>query len=126
MAYLAWRPGQPISEAAGVVLVTVAAFLSLASLVTLGASFGIRPALRTLVTSGPYRVVRHPVYAAYVLSDVGYNVQEWNVGCVLLMLAGWASLLYRIDAEERVLTRSAPLWPAYRASVPYRLLPGIW
>ena len=39
------------------------------------------------------------------LSDIGYNIQEWNVGSLLLMLAGWTSLLYRIHAEERVLSQ---------------------
>ncbi len=61
----------------------------------------------------------------YLLSDIGYNIQEWNVGSLLLTLAGWISLLYRIHAEERVLSRD-PRWPAYVASVPYRLLPGLW
>ena len=123
--YLGWRPGEEISPTAGLVLVTVAALLSLASLVSLGRSFGILPALRRLVTYGPYRFVRHPIYASYLLSDIGYNIQEWNVGSLLLTLAGWMSLLYRIHAEERVLSRD-PRWPAYVASVPYRLLPGLW
>jgi protein-S-isoprenylcysteine O-methyltransferase Ste14 len=125
IAYLGWKPGEPVSQTAGLVLVTVAALLSLASLVSLGRSFGIRPALRGLVTYGPYRVVRHPIYVAYVVSDVGYNLQEWNVGSLLLVLAGWTSLLYRIHAEERVLSRDHR-WPAYVASVPYRLFPGLW
>jgi len=40
-------------------------------------------------------------------------------------MAGWASLLYRIRAEERMLSRD-PGWPAYAARVRYRLLPGLW
>ena len=44
---------------------------------------------------------------------------------VLLVMAGWASLLYRIRAEERMLSRD-PGWPAYAARVRYRLLPGLW
>jgi protein-S-isoprenylcysteine O-methyltransferase Ste14 len=105
--------------------VTIAAVLSFASLVSLGRSFGVRPALRRLVTYGPYRFVRHPIYLSYVLSDIGYNIQEWNVGTVLMVLAGWVSLLYRIHAEESVLARD-PQWPAYAASVRYRLIPGLW
>jgi protein-S-isoprenylcysteine O-methyltransferase Ste14 len=124
-AYLGWFPGEEISATAGLVLVMAATLLSFASLVTLGRSFGVRPALRRLVTAGPYRFVRHPIYASYVLSDIGYNIQEWNVGTLLLMLAGWISLLYRIHAEERVLSKD-PRWPAYVATVPYRLLPGVW
>jgi len=125
MSLLEVMPGQPVSAAGGQVLVTIAAFLSLASLLTLGRSFGIRPALRTLATKGPYHFVRHPMYLAYVLSDIGYNVQEWNLGTIALTLAGWTCLLYRILAEERVLSRDAR-WRAFVEMVPYRLLPGIW
>ena len=125
IAYLGWRPGESVSETGGLVLVTIAASLSMASLLSLGRSFGVRPALRKLVTFGPYRFVRHPIYLSYVLSDIGYNIEEWNVGSLLLMLAGWISLLYRIHAEERVLARDHQ-WSAYVDSVKYRLIPGVW
>jgi protein-S-isoprenylcysteine O-methyltransferase Ste14 len=125
MAYDARVPGDPAWPDTGLVFVTIAAFLSLASLLALGRSFGVRPALRSLVTRGPYRLVRHPLYLSYFLSDIGYNLQEWNLGLVLIMLVGWASVLYRIRAEERVLSRDVR-WQGYTASVPYRLLPGLW
>ena len=122
---LARMPGEAAWPAGGTVLVTLAACLSLASLLSLGRSFGIRPALRRLQTTGTYQFVRHPMYLSYVIGDVGYNLYEWNVGTILLVLVGWASIFYRIRAEERVLSHDAG-WPAYIASVPYRLLPGIW
>ena len=125
VAYLRWVPGEAVSFEAGFVLVSAAAVLSLASLLTLGRWFGVRPALRGLATAGPYRLVRHPMYLAYVVADVGYNMQEWNLGTALMLLAGWASLLYRIRAEERVLAQH-PDWRAYAVAVRYRLLPGIW
>jgi protein-S-isoprenylcysteine O-methyltransferase Ste14 len=125
VAYLRWVPGDPAWPAGGLVLVTLAACLSLASLLTLGRWFGIRPALRGLATRGPYRIVRHPMYLAYILADIGYNLQEWNSGTALLMAVGWASLLYRIHAEERILAQHAG-WPDYVAVVRYRLLPGLW
>jgi len=125
MVLLAWMPGEPAWPDVGFVVVTIAAFLSLASLLGLGRSFGVRPALRSLVTRGPYRLVRHPMYLAYFLSDIGYNLQEWNLGSVLIMLVGWLSLLYRIRAEERLLFRDVR-WPGYIAAVPHRLLPGLW
>lgn len=123
--YLRWSPGYVGSPAAGLVLVTFAASLSLVSLLTMGRLFGIRPALRGLVTSGPYRLVRHPIYLSYVIADIGYNLQEWNPVTLLLVLVGWMSLLYRIYAEERLLSQHAE-WPAYVASVRCRLVPGIW
>jgi protein-S-isoprenylcysteine O-methyltransferase Ste14 len=123
--YLRWVPGEPAWPAGGLVLVTLAAFLSIASLLSLGRRFGVFPALRGLMTRGPYRLVRHPMYLAYMLADIGYNVQEWNTGTALLVMAGWASLIYRIHAEERILSQSTG-WSTFTASVRYRLIPGIW
>ena len=125
VAYLRWVPGDPAWPAGGLVLVMLAAFLSLASLLSLGRRFGVFPALRGLVTRGPYRLVRHPMYLAYVIADIGYNLQEWNFGTALLVMAGWISLLYRIHAEERILSQDAG-WSAYAALVRHRLLPGLW
>ena len=125
VALLRWGRGYTVWPTVGLVLVTVAAGLSLASLLTLGRGFGLRPALRRLATTGPYRLVRHPIYLAYLLADVGYNLTEWAPGCVLVMLVGWASLVYRIDAEERILSQDAA-WTDYRASVRYRLIPRLW
>ena len=125
VAYLRWVPGDPAWDMGGLVLVTLAACLSLASLLTLGRWFGVRPALRGLAMTGPYRLVRHPMYLAYLLADIGYNLQEWNVATLLLVAAGWMSLLYRIHAEERVLSRHAD-WPNYVARVRYRIVPGLW
>src|SRR6266581_6996031 len=116
--YVAWPEG-------GLVLVTLAAALSLVTLLTLGRLFGIRPAVRGLATSGPYRFVRHPMYLSYVLADIGYNLEEWNLVTLLLVLVGWTALIYRIHAEERVLSQHAE-WPAYVVLVRYRLFPGLW
>src|SRR5262245_52674489 len=114
--YLNWVPGDPAWPTGGLILVTLAAVLSLTSLLTLGKLFGIWPALRGLATGGPYRFIRHPMYLAYVVGDIVYNLQEWNFGTVLIVAAGWASLLYRIRAEERILSQDAG-WHAYVASV---------
>src|SRR6266446_6451378 len=123
--YLRWSPGHVASPLAGLVLVTLAAGLSLVSLLTMGRLFGVRPALRGLVTNGPYRFIRHPMYLSYVLADIGYNLQEWNSVTLLLVLVGWASLVYRIHAAERLLSQHAE-WPAYVVLVRYRLFPGLW
>jgi len=123
--YLSWVPGDPTWPAGGFVMVTLAAGLSFASLLAMGRLFGIRPALRGLMMRGPYSIIRHPMYLSYMVGDVGYNLQDWNYGTVLLMMAGWTSLIYRIDAEERLLAQD-PGWPKYVMLVRYRLLPGVW
>jgi protein-S-isoprenylcysteine O-methyltransferase Ste14 len=125
VVYLDWVPGNAGWLSGGMVLVTLGAFLSFASLISLGRRFGVRPALRGLATRGPYRLVRHPMYLAYVLSDIGWNLQGWNFGTALVVMAGWTSLFYRMRAEERILSRDAG-WSTYVALVPYRLFPGLW
>jgi protein-S-isoprenylcysteine O-methyltransferase Ste14 len=123
--WLRWSPGYESWPGAGLVLVTIAACLSLVSLLTMGRLFGVRPALRGLITRGPYRFVRHPMYLSYLLADIGYNLQEWNSVTLFLVLVGWASLVYRIYAEERVISQHAD-WAAYITRVRYRVLPGLW
>jgi protein-S-isoprenylcysteine O-methyltransferase Ste14 len=118
-------PGYVTSPGGGLVLVIFAAGLSLVTLLTLGRWFGVRPAVRGLATSGPYRFVRHPMYLSYILADIGYNLQEWNFVTLLLVLVGWAALVYRIYAEERLLSQHSG-WPGYAASVRSRLFPGLW
>jgi protein-S-isoprenylcysteine O-methyltransferase Ste14 len=123
--YLHLVPGSSAWPELGHILVVVAAAVSLSSLLTLGRWFGIRPALRGLARTGPYGLVRHPLYLAYLLADVGLNCAEWNGGTALLTAIGWASLLYRIRAEERLLAQDAG-WAAYVGAVRFRLLPGLW
>jgi protein-S-isoprenylcysteine O-methyltransferase Ste14 len=123
--YLRWSPGYVAWPAVGLALVMLAAVLSLVSLLTIGRLFGVRPALRGLVTIGAYGIIRHPIYLSYVIGDIGYNLQEWNFVTLLLVLVGWVSLVYRIHAEERVLSQHRE-WPAYVARVRYRLFPGLW
>jgi protein-S-isoprenylcysteine O-methyltransferase Ste14 len=122
---LYWWPGKVAWPEGGLVLVTLAAVFSVVCLLTLGKRFGVRPALRGLVTRGPYRLVRNPLYLSYVIAAIGFNLQAWNLATLLLVLLGWAAMVYRIIAEERVLSRD-PKWPAYVARVKYRLVPGLW
>jgi protein-S-isoprenylcysteine O-methyltransferase Ste14 len=65
------------------------------------------------------------MYLAYLVADIGYNLQEWNFGTALLVMAGWGSLFYRILAEERILSQDAG-WLTYVALVRHRLFPGLW
>ena len=123
--YLQRVPGWSLWPDGGMVLITAGALLSIISLWTLGRQFGIRPALRGLTVDGPYRVVRHPMYLSYVLGDVGYNLQECNLGTAALVITGWIAMLYRIEREERVMVHH-PAWAAYANAVRYRLVPGIW
>jgi protein-S-isoprenylcysteine O-methyltransferase Ste14 len=123
--YLHQIPGWSLWPEGGIVLITAGAFLSIVSLWALGRRFGIRPAMRGLTVDGTYRLVRHPMYLSYVLGDIGYNLQECNLGTAVLVVAGWIAMIYRIETEERVMGHH-PEWAAYTRAVRYRLLPGLW
>lgn len=99
--------------------------LALFSLVTLGRSFGFAAADRGVVVRGPYRVVRHPIYAAYVVLLVGYLLQSASLPNLAVALLVTACNVGRIRAEERVLATN-PAYGAYRSRVHWRLLPGVW
>ncbi len=98
--------------------------LNLWALASLGSAFGIAPAARGLVTQGPYRWLRHPMYAGELLSLAGAllaAVRLWNT-CLLLVFAG--SIVWRIAWEEKILNQNGYL--AYARVVRWRLLLGIW
>ena len=59
--------------------------LAIYSLSFLGRSFSILPESRRLVTSGPYRLVRHPVYLAEELAMTGAMIQFFSAPAVLLL-----------------------------------------
>ena len=123
--YFRWGAGHELWPEVGFILVVISAVMSLAGLLSINRFFGLRPALRGLATQGPYGLVRHPLYLSYIIGDVGYALQGWKIGTMLIVLAGWVTLLYRIHAEERVLA-AHPEWPRYVATVRYRLFPGFW
>jgi protein-S-isoprenylcysteine O-methyltransferase Ste14 len=95
------------------------------SKLTLFRNFGIAPALRGVTATGPYRLMRHPMYAAYVIGQIGFLYafpSAWNAG----VLAVWAGAqLLRIEAEERLL-RTSPIYVAYAKKVRWRLIPGVY
>jgi protein-S-isoprenylcysteine O-methyltransferase Ste14 len=97
----------------------------LAATLRLGRSFGIVAANRGIQTDGLYRVVRHPIYAAYGLAFRGFVLAHPTLinGGILVV---WLMVqVLRIRAEERLLMQDTR-YAAYAAQVRYRLIPGWW
>lgn len=109
----------------GLILQFIGVIICLWSLSTLGRSFGFAPADRGLVSNGPYAMVRHPVYASYVLLQTGYLLQSISLRNALVVLLATGSNVGRALAEERVLV-SNPEYHDYRRRVRWRLLPRVW
>jgi protein-S-isoprenylcysteine O-methyltransferase Ste14 len=115
--------------AAGLVLQLAGLALAVTALAVLGRSFGFVAADRGLVTRGPYAVVRHPVYAAYIVIQAGYLVQSISVPNAAVLVFATGCNVGRAFAEERVLAGSADSsadYEAYRQRVRWRLVPGLW
>ena len=79
-----------------------------------------------VIDTGPYAVVRHPMYASASLYLIGTPLalgSYWGFGALALMLP---FLVLRLLDEERLLARELPGYAAYEARVRYRLIPGLW
>jgi protein-S-isoprenylcysteine O-methyltransferase Ste14 len=79
-----------------------------------------------LITTGPYAIVRHPMYASGVLYVVATPLalgSYWGLLAVAFMLP---FLLWRLVDEERLLARDLPGYTAYQQKVRYRLVPFVW
>ena len=80
----------------------------------------------TVVDSGIYGVIRHPMYAANPLVNVGLSLWLGSYAGVAFAAIPFALLLIRIRLEEGFLRRHLPGYGEYMARVPYRLVPGVW
>jgi protein-S-isoprenylcysteine O-methyltransferase Ste14 len=110
---------------AGFVLQASGLAICAASFVSLGRSFGFAAANRGVKCSGPYSFVRHPLYGAYVLLQLGYVLQSISLRNVAVMVLASSCNVGRLLAEERLLGES-PSYRRYIARTRWRLLPGVW
>ena len=109
----------------GVILELLGITISQVARVYMGRAFGVLPANRGIISSGPFRFVRHPVYLGCLLLGMGHAAvyqSPWNVAA---WLAGLALTIWRINLEEELLGAD-PEYRAYLSRVRYRMLPGLY
>lgn len=99
--------------------------LSLFALAHLGRSFSIMAEARRLVTSGPYRIVRHPLYLFEAMASLGILVQFFSFYSVLIYLAHCFFQFQRMKNEEAVLEGVFPEYQAYKLTTA-RVIPRIY
>ncbi|MEO8898293.1 MAG: isoprenylcysteine carboxylmethyltransferase family protein [Candidatus Dormibacter sp.] len=106
--------------------VSVLAFsLAVYGLLFLRRSLSIIPEIRRLVTGGPYRLVRHPLYAAEILAAVAFAMVNPGALVVAILVPFVATQLLRARFEERLLTEAYPEYTDY-ARHTRRLIPFVW
>ena len=106
-------------------LLAIGSLLQIAGLLSLNRSFGLVAAQRGIKTRGMYRVVRHPVYASYLISSSAYlltNASPMNGAVYILAML---MLVARLLREERFLATDVR-YRMYMRQVKYRLLPFIF
>jgi protein-S-isoprenylcysteine O-methyltransferase Ste14 len=81
---------------------------------------------QTVITTGPYRFVRHPGYTAALLAAVTSGIALGSWISTFIAPIALALLAWRTVVEDRMLQRELPGYANYAARVPYRLVPGVW
>jgi len=108
--------------------------LFLGALFAIAAARGLGPALTPLprpsgkgelVVSGPYAIVRHPIYSGVAVAAAGFSVlvsSWWSLGASLLLVVFFH---FKTVREERWLVEHYPGYPEYVKRVPRRLIPWL-
>lgn len=78
------------------------------------------------VTSGPYRIVRHPMYAGSIAMYAAKALVLGSIGALGIAALIAILFLWRTCHEDQTLCLELPGYREYTSITPYRLVPGIW
>ncbi len=81
---------------------------------------------QVVVQSGPYRLVRHPMYAGAIPLTIGMPLWLGSYAGALLAAIPIGTLMLRVLAEERLLRDALPGYGEYARKVRWRLIPHVW
>ena len=109
----------------GDIFQVIGVVVQIAALLCLNRSFGLLPAYRGVKSYGPYSWVRHPLYTAYVVSFVGYWINNQSTVNAAIVIFGSAFLVLRIFYEEALLLEYDD-YTRYANRTRWRLIPAIW
>ena len=116
------------SDVPGAVTVTIQLVGLAMATVAMGSlrrSFGLAPANRGVKTAGMYRYVRHPLYAAYLVTFSGYVLAYPAPRNLVVFACAVAGQVLRMQLEERLLLRDQQ-YVDYAARTRFRIVPGVY
>ncbi|MGH7865202.1 MAG: methyltransferase family protein [Candidatus Binataceae bacterium] len=121
---------RPVAAAAGLmgifglVLEFVGIIFSQYARIQMGRRFGILPANRGIVTGGPFRLVRHPVYFGWFVLALGYALSYPSPRNFAMIILTVPLMFWRIRQEEKLLSQDSE-YRSYRERVPYVVFPAL-
>lgn len=115
----------PWFDLASALLLLIGNYLSIVVLMHLGRSLSIMAEARRLIISGPYSIIRHPLYFAEEIAMLGTFLvfRSWAAAAILCI--HFAIQIQRMFNEERILSGTFPEYQAYSHRTA-RLIPGVW
>jgi protein-S-isoprenylcysteine O-methyltransferase Ste14 len=112
-------------EVLTVLISTIGLLVVIGGKLSLGRSFGLMPANRGIVSSGLYRIVRHPIYLGYLVTHVAFILANPTIWNTVLLVTADVALLARAVREERTLSLDEE-YRQYRQVVRWRVVPGLF
>jgi protein-S-isoprenylcysteine O-methyltransferase Ste14 len=79
-----------------------------------------------IIDTGPYRLVRHPIYTFAILMYIGSGLvflSQWTIPFAVVIIAAY---ILKTKDEDLFLEKNLPGYREYKLRVRYRLLPGLW
>jgi protein-S-isoprenylcysteine O-methyltransferase Ste14 len=130
-SYLPWtitflgKTDQALPNLASTACVLIGTIMMLDALRHLGRSFSLVPQARSVVRTGPYRRVKHPLYFAEEVVVLGVVLQYLTPVTVIVLVLHVGVQVCRILCEEDLLRRNCPEYSGYEA-LRWRLVPYVW
>jgi protein-S-isoprenylcysteine O-methyltransferase Ste14 len=119
------HPGGALRTAAGLALTVLGLAFTVWSVRALATNLSVVPQARAVVTSGPYRLVRHPLYLGELIAIAGMALHVGRAWALMAYLVEVALQLYRAHREEQLLARELDGYADYAART-RKVIPGIW
>jgi protein-S-isoprenylcysteine O-methyltransferase Ste14 len=130
-SYLPWtitffgKTEQALPNLLSTACVLIGMIMTLVTIRHLGRSFSLVPQARSVVQTGPYRWIKHPLYFAEGIAILGVVLQYLTPVTVMVFVLHIGVQVCRIHYEEDLLRRNCPEYSSYEASR-WRLIPYVW